>query len=259
MTNSEWQQIEDVAIGFAKQAGEITLDYFKRGFSVNRKVDGSFVTVADLEAERYLRAAIAKVFPDDGIIGEEEGEKAGTSGRKWILDPIDGTFSFVHQVPFFGVLIALEVENDPVLGVINIPALSELVSASKGNGCKFNGDTTHVSATCALDEALLLATDFGACDNYGFGEAIGRLERKVSARRTWGDCYGYVLVATGRADIMVDPVMNLWDCAALLPVMEESGGTFTDWNGMRTIRGGNSIATNGALFNEVMSTIKLEG
>jgi len=110
----------------------------------------------------------------------------------------------------------------------------------------------------SLAEALLLATDFRGCARHGFGRAAELLQARARTSRTGGDCYGYVLVATGRAEIMLDPVMNLWDCAPLLPILEEAGGTFTDWNGVRTIDGGNSIATNRLLFDEVMSLVKNE-
>jgi histidinol phosphatase-like enzyme (inositol monophosphatase family) len=214
------------------------------------------VTVADRETERYLRASIEKAFPDDAILGEEEGEKPGASDRRWILDPIDGTYSFVHRVPLYGVLIGLEIEHEAVLGVVNLPALDDLVYAARGIGCFWNDRAARVSSTESLTDALLLATDFGTCEVHGFGRAAEILQRQVHARRTWGDAYGHLLVATGRADIMLDPVMNVWDCAALLPILEEAGGTFTDWQGQRTIRGGNAISTNGALFESVMAAIR---
>jgi histidinol phosphatase-like enzyme (inositol monophosphatase family) len=256
MTRKELREAEEFASQIAREAGEITLRYFKKGVAVSRKRDGSFVTTADHEAEAFLRAELARRYPADGILGEEEGESPGTSGRRWVIDPIDGTFSFVHEVPFFGVMIALEVSSEPVVGIVNIPALGELVSASSGNGCRLNGERARVSDVSTLDSALLLSTDFGACSRYGFGLATQRLEAAVQNRRTWGDCYGYVLVATGRAEIMLDPVMNVWDCAPLLPIMEEAGGTFTDWWGARTILGGNAIATNGRLFDPVMSIVQ---
>src|SRR5262249_55965252 len=219
----------------ARGAGAITLKYFRKQPETSTKSDGSFVTIADREAEAYLRRQIAERFPDDGILGEEEGEVAGRSGRRWILDPIDGTFAFVHGVPFYGVLIALAIENEMSVGVVNIPALGEIVSAANGCGCFFNGETTRVSTTAKLDEALLLCTDFKAAEKCGFTRATNQLQRCAKVSRTWGDCYGYVLVATGRADVMLDPVMNLWDCAPLLPIIEEAGGTFTDWRGVRTV------------------------
>jgi len=253
---AELRPLLDFAVELAHDAGNITYRHFKGSFVAERKADNSFVTVADRETEKYLRASIEKSFPDDAILGEEEGEKPGGSNRRWILDPIDGTYSFVHGVPLYGVLIGLEVDDEPVLGVVNLPALNEVVYAARGIGCFWNDAPARVSATESLSDALLLATDFGTCEQYGFGRAAELLQRQVHARRTWGDAYGHVLVATGRADIMLDPIMNVWDCAALLPILEEAGGTFTDWKGQKTIRGGNAISTNGALFGLVMAAIR---
>lgn len=251
----ELRQLREFAVELARGAGDITLKYFRKRPETSTKTDGSYVTIADREAEAYVRRQIAKRFPDDGIVGEEEGESAGRSGRRWIVDPIDGTFAFVHGVPFYGVLIGLEIDGEPSVGVVNIPALDEMVSAAKGVGCFLNEEPARVSNTARLEDALLLSTDFTAADRYGFGGATELMQQRAKASRTWGDCYGYVLVATGRADVMLDPVMNLWDCAALLPIVEEAGGTFTDWRGVRTISGGNSIATNKLLFAEVMSLV----
>lgn len=248
-------ELLDFAVELARGAGDITLKYFRQRPETSTKSDGSYVTIADREAEAYLRRQIAERYPDDGIVGEEEGESQGRSGRRWIVDPIDGTFSFVHGVPFYGVLIGLEIDGELSVGVINIPALGEIVSAAKGVGCFLNGERTRVSNTAGLEDALLLCTDFSSCERYGFGRAGELLQARAKTSRTWGDCYGYVLVATGRADVMLDPVMNLWDCAALLPIMEEAGGTFTDWRGVRTAAGNNSIATNGLLFDEVMGLV----
>ncbi|HVF24027.1 MAG TPA: histidinol-phosphatase [Pyrinomonadaceae bacterium] len=253
---NELEELLDFAVELARGAGDITLQYFRKQPETSTKTDGSYVTIADREAEEYLRKQIAERFPDDGVLGEEGGESAGRSGRRWILDPIDGTFAFVHGVPFYGVLIALEIDEELVAGVVNIPALDEIVSAAKGVGCFLNGEPARVSNTRELKDALLLSTDFSACAQYGFGPAAELMQARAKTSRTWGDCYGYVLVATGRADVMLDPVMNLWDCAPLLPIMEEAGGTFTDWRGVRTAAGGNAIATNGLLFDEVMRCVK---
>lgn len=252
---SELNELLQFAVELGRGAGDITLEYFRKSPATETKSDGSYVTIADRHAESFLREEIGKRFPDDGVLGEEELESRGLSGRRWIVDPIDGTFAFVHGVPFYGVLIALEIEGESSLGVVNIPALGEIVYAAKGLGCFLNGERARVSNTAKLEDALLLATDFTACAKYGFGPAAEVLQERAKASRTWGDCYGYVLVASGRADVMLDPVMNLWDCAPLLPIMEEAGGTFTDWRGVRTISGGNSIATNGLLFDEVMSIV----
>jgi len=256
MSAEELKEVLDFAVESAREAGEITLRYFRKSFETRLKGKDNFVTQADVEAEEFLRRQISERFPQDSIIGEEGGETTGESPRRWIIDPIDGTYSFVHGVPFYGVLLGVEIEGEPKVGVINIPALGEVAYAAKGLGCFLNGESARVSETARLEDALLLATDFGACARYGFGAAAEELQRRAAMRRTWGDCYGYVLVATGRADVMLDPAMNVWDCAALLPVVEEAGGTFTDWRGTRTIRGGNAVATNGVLFDEVLGIIK---
>jgi histidinol phosphatase-like enzyme (inositol monophosphatase family) len=249
------QSVLDFAVEVARGAGEITLKYFRKSPETKKKTDGSFVTIADREAEAYIRARISARYPDDGILGEETGESTGPSGRRWIVDPIDGTFSFVHGVPLYGVLIALEDGYQPVLGVVNLPALDEIVYAARGLGSYFNGELCRVSQTASLSEALVVATDVHSFAAHGFAAAAATLQSRARVARTWGDCYGHVLVATGRADLMLDPIMNIWDCAALLPIVEEAGGTFTDWQGRRTIDGGNAISTNGSLFETVMQTV----
>ena len=255
MANNDRVQLMEFASEIAREAGEITLKYFKQDPETSHKADGSFVTIADREAESHLRRRIQDKFPDDGLLGEEEGETIGRSGRRWIIDPIDGTFSFVHGVPLYGVMIGVEIEGEPTVGVVNMPALNEVVAAAAGAGCFYNGKRCRVSANDKLSDSLLLGTNFLACSSPEFGAAAQALQDAARTSRTWGDCYGYVLLATGRADVMLDPVMNVWDCAALLPIVEEAGGTFTDWYGNRTITGGNSLATNGLLFDEVMTLV----
>jgi histidinol phosphatase-like enzyme (inositol monophosphatase family) len=259
MSQTELKELLNFGVSAAREAGEITLRYFKKDFQTRLKGKDNFVTQADLEAEEFLRRRIAERYPEDAIVGEEGGESAGTSGRRWILDPIDGTYSFVHGVPFYGVLVGCEVDGDPAVGVINLPAVGEIVYAARGLGCFWNGEPARVSRTAKLEDALLLSTDFGSCERYGFGAAAAGLQRRASMRRTWGDCYGYALVATGRADAMLDPALNVWDCAALMPILEEAGGTFTDWQGRRSIHSGNGVATNGELFSEVMRIIEENG
>jgi histidinol-phosphatase len=253
---AELEELLSFAVGLARGAGEITLRHFRQSCAPERKADGSFVTVADREAERFIRGRIEEKFPHDSVLGEEEGTRRGASGRRWIIDPIDGTYSFVHGVPIYGVLVALEISGEVCLGVVNLPALGDLVCAARGLGCFRNDVRAHVSAVSSLGDGLLLSTDFGTCERYGFGEAARRLEQEAHARRTWGDCYGHILVATGRAEVMLDPVMNVWDCAPLLPILEEAGGTFTDWRGERTIHGGNAISTNGLLFGQVFEQVR---
>ncbi len=252
------QEILDFAVEAAREAGRITLEYFQTALTPERKPDRTLVTAADRKAEEKLRSLIRQTYPDHGIIGEEFGEERGQSGWTWIIDPLDGTISFIHGVPLFGVLLGLEIDGEVILGVANFPALGELVSAARGMGCFWNGRRAVVSAVEDLKDALLVYTDSASFEPHGREGAFDRLVRATRIHRSWGDCYGHILVATGRAEVMLDPVMNIWDCAALLPILQESGGTFTDWGGRPTIRGGNAISTNGRLFEAVMRIVQEE-
>ncbi len=255
MPDPSLREILDFATEAAWQAGRITLGYFQTGVDVEQKADDSPVTVADRQAEQKLIEMIRSRFPEDAILGEEHGEHPGTSGRRWIVDPIDGTKSFVHGVPLYGVMIGVEVESKPSVGVVYLPGLNEMVCAAKGLGCLWNGRTARASEVSDLKQAVILCTDFEDLHRHGKSEAYRKLRGEVAYVRGWGDCYGHVLVATGRAEAMLDPVMNVWDCAALPPILEEAGGTFTDWKGNRTIWGEEAVSTNGALYNEVMALL----
>lgn len=252
----ELQKLLDFAVEAARQAGEITMEYFQTALSPERKPDRTFVTAADRKSEERLRALIRHAYPDHGILGEEFGEQQSDSGRTWIIDPLDGTASFVHGVPLFGVLLGLEIDGEVVLGVANFPALGEVVCAARGIGCFWNGRRAVVSDVDDLKEALLLYTDGAGFEPHGREPAFRHLIAATQMHRSWGDCYGHILVATGRAEVMLDPVMSIWDCAALLPILLEAGGTFTDWQGRPTIRGRDAISTNGRLFDEVMQVVK---
>ena len=246
----------DFAIDAAWQAGKITLEYFQSGAAVERKADASPVTLADRRAEEKLRDCIQRAFPHHGILGEEFGEVAGRSPYRWVLDPLDGTRSFIQGVPLYGVMMGLEDAGKAVLGVVHFPALGETVYAAKGEGCYWNGRRARVSEVTQLEEAVVLATSVRSLYEEGHGAVFEALQEKTRLQRTWGDCYGHTLVATGRAEIMLDPILNIWDCAALQPILEEAGGTFTDWTGMPTHMGGNGISTNGHLLPTVMELVR---
>jgi histidinol phosphatase-like enzyme (inositol monophosphatase family) len=240
----------EVAVAAAQAGGERTLAHFNVGTAVDWKADGSPVTAADREAEAVMRRIIAAAFPAHAILGEEEGETPGAADTRWIIDPLDGTRTFVRGVPLYGTLVGVEVAGEPVVGVIHLPALGETVAAARGLGCTWNGRPCRVSAVDRLDRALVVVTEERAAR--ARSGAWDRLVARSELQRTWADCYGYALVATGRAEVALDPIMNVWDCAALLPVVEEAGGRFTDWSGRRTIRGGEAVATNAALHAEVL-------
>jgi histidinol-phosphatase len=243
----------------AREAGQITLRYFQRdNYAVELKHDASPVTVADREAEMHLRERIAAAFPTDAILGEELPERPGTSGFRWILDPIDGTKSFISGVPLYGTLIGVEHAGRSVVGVIHIPALDECVYAAAGQGAWYVKPgaapvPAHVSAKDKLAGGLFCTSAVKTFEKQDRLPAYNRLQAAAWLTRTWGDCYGYLLVATGRAEAMVDPQMNVWDCAALQPVLEEAGGTFTDWSGTPTIHAGEAVATNGRVLDEVLA------
>lgn len=246
----------DFALDAAWQAGRITLGHFQTGIAPERKADNSPVTIADKQSEQKLRELITRYWPDHGIIGEEFGQQASQSGLTWTVDPIDGTKSFVQGVPIYAVLLALTDGKAPLVGVVHFPALNETVYASKGGGCFWNGRRTQVSKVTDLKEAVLLASEVAGYEEAGKQAAWERLIKATYFQRTWGDAYGYALVATGRAEVMLDSKMALWDCGPLQVVLEEAGGTFTDWKGTPTIYAGEAIATNGVLFDPVMNLVQ---
>lgn len=251
MKFNELQTRLDAALEACWRAGKITLEYYQTHPLTETKSDGSPVTIADQRAEQEIRRLLAKYFPHDAVVGEEEGASPPSANGTWYIDPIDGTRSFVCGVPFYGVLLAYEIERNVALGAINFPALDEMIWALRGQGCFWNGRRTHVSAVTELHDATLLSTDFFAMDKFGSSAAREKLCAATKLQRTWGDAYGYALVATGRAEIMLDARMAVWDCGPLLPILEEAGGRFTDWEGNPTIHGNNAFATNGHLHETV--------
>jgi histidinol phosphatase-like enzyme (inositol monophosphatase family) len=254
LNNSELRSTLDFALDATWQAGRITLSYFQTGVVAERKGDNTPVTIADREAEKRLRELIGRYSPESGIIGEEYGEQPGTNGQTWIIDPIDGTKSFIHGVPLYGCLLALVQDGQAQVGIAHFPALNETLYASRGGGCYWNGRRARVSSVDNLQDATLLCSDFTGYRSYQ--PAFEALVSSTYIQRTWGDSYGYFLVATGRAEIMLDPYMAVWDCGPFGVIMEEAGGTFTDWNGTPTIYGGSSIGTNGVLFDKVMAMVR---
>ena len=205
-----------------------------------------------------MRERIAEQFPDDAIVGEEFSPQGGSSGFRWILDPIDGTKSFVHGVPLYGTMIGVEFESRSVVGVVYLPGLDELVHAAQGQGTWHQIGTAaprraQVSSVSQLADSLFVTTTSTGFEKLGRQTHYERLTQAARLSRTWGDCYGYCLVATGRAEVMVDPIMNVWDAAALQPIMEEAGGTFTDWQGNPTIHSGEGIGTNGHVLDQVLA------
>ena len=245
-------ELKEAAKEFAQEGGNTTLNYFRKSFETEIKDDQSPVTNADREAESVIRERIRKHFPGHGIVGEEFGKENEDSDVVWILDPIDGTKSFIHGVPFYTTLIGVLVEKKPVAGVIYAPALNEMVSAASGLGCHLNGVKTSVRKCEKLADATFLTTDIASFEEHGCQSAFSKLLKSTMMHRTWGDAYGHMLVATGRADIMIDAVLNIWDAAALLPIASEAGGSYCDFSGNASIESGNGITTNKSLKDKVV-------
>jgi histidinol phosphatase-like enzyme (inositol monophosphatase family) len=261
----------------AVAAGRTTLKYFRTDrYQVERKRDKSPVTAADKEAEQVVRDMISHRFPVDAILGEEFGVVAGDSQYEWIIDPIDGTKSFISGVPLYSTLVGMTEGGVPVIGVIAIPALGELIIAAKGLGAWYGSKPLNsmgaepsvfeaelvpmvrakVSTQPRLEDGLLLTSQ---ADNFArrhAQSAYSRLESAAYITRTWGDGYGYLMVATGRAEVMIDPIVNPWDVAAVAPVVMEAGGRFSTWSGAYDIRESHCIGSNGLVHDQVLDVLK---
>jgi histidinol-phosphatase len=216
------------------------------------KGDGTPVTIADREAEQLIRGKVEARYPDHSILGEEYGESNEGARVRWILDPIDATRAFMHGVPIYGVLIGIEVEGVSAVGVSNFPALREIVAAGKGLGCTWNGKPCHVSKVSRIEDAVITTTDVERLLSRPQGPGWRRLQQRAEFSRTWGDCYGHALVATGRVEAQVDPVMAPWDAGPFLTIATEAGGKFTTFEGRATVHGGSGVSSNGLLHEEVL-------
>lgn len=243
------------AIELAVAAGTSTLDLFQdAALRVQRKGDGTPVTAADLAAETLVRQRLAERFPEDGVMGEEHTDTSGTSGRTWVVDPIDGTKAFTKGVPLYATLIALIDEHGPAIGVIHLPGLRETVAAGRGLGATFNDAPCRVSEHDELNGAYCMTSGF----SYWPEEALDRVLHSPLVLRTWGDAYGYALVATGRAEAMVDPLANPWDVAPMAVIIPEAGGSFTSIDGSTgrdAWQNGSGVATNGRIHTDLIGVI----
>ncbi|OHB80127.1 MAG: histidinol-phosphatase [Planctomycetes bacterium RBG_16_64_10] len=255
----------ELARAIAREAGRVTLDFFQRDdLQVDRKADDSPVTAADRQAEQLMRERIRAQFPEDTVLGEESGQTPGSSAYRWVLDPIDGTNTFVAGVPLYTTLVGVLAGQQGVVGVIHAPVLDEMVYAASGCGAwcvrgRAVPRRAQVSAVTRLAEGLFVTTAVASFTQFRTASAQDvylRLQAAARMTRTWGDGYGYLLVATGRAEVMVDPALNLWDAAPVQTILEEAGGTFTDWQGRATVHGGDGIGTNGRVHDEVLRLVR---
>jgi histidinol-phosphatase len=255
MSSEGLESLLEFACETVWEAGRLTLAHFQTVLDVQWKADRSPVTAADRAAEAWIRRAIETRFPDHAIVGEELGPREVDATYRWWVDPIDGTQAFIAGVPLYGVLLGLERAGEIVVGAVCFPALGELVAAGIGLGCRWNGRRARVSAVDRLGAARVVFTDCGELDER-HETRWRRLRGATRVQRGWGDCYGHCLVATGRAEIAVDPIMQPWDCAALVPILREAGGTFTDWQGRTTIHAGEALSTNGVLLDQVLALLR---
>ena len=248
------EEVKHFTRHLADLSGDVIKKYFRTNIKIDSKSDSSPVTIADKQAEEIMRESIMKEFPEHGILGEEFGTYNENAEYQWVLDPIDGTKSFICGTVTFGTLIALLKNGKPILGVINQPILKEYLIGDNHTST-LNGEIVSVRECDDLSKAVLLTTDHINIKKYQNIEKFNKLINKVKIYRNWGDCYGYYLVATGFADVMIDPIMSPWDKLALIPVIKGAGGIITDYHGNDPIEGEDIIASTPKLHQMIISEL----
>lgn len=256
LMNPEWRTRYERAVELAPKAGQLALRYFTGDFTVEWKKDQSPVTLADREAESLLRNGLLEAFPNDGFLGEEHGEKAGSSGYRWIIDPVDGTRNFVRGIPLWATLVGLEYKDEPIAGVVDVPALGQTWRALRGDGAWRGDRRLHVSKISNLAQSTMFYTSLSWFEKAGRRELFLDLAMRAQTQRGYGDFYGHVLVAQGSGEFMVEHGVHIWDVAAILPIVEEAGGRFTDWDNNRTIHRPDVLISNDHLHNEVLRILQ---
>lgn len=255
--NAHLQEYLDFALDVAHQAGRLTLGYYRTGVQPDFKADDTPVTVADRKAEELIRARIEARYPHHGIVGEEYGVKEDNgSGHRWFVDPIDGTKAFIRGVPLYALLMGLEIDGTVEVGVAYFPALDEMIYAASGQGCYWNGRPTRVAQTEALNRSFVSCTNSAMFDQHDKGEAWRRIQAATYYCAGWSDAYGHALVATGRLELMLDPIMSPWDCGPFPVIMREAGGFFGDWAGNETIHAPEAVSTTRTLLPEVLALLQ---
>lgn len=271
MTDKAIQSRLALALDATFDGGKAVAEYyFGMGIDVVWKGDGSPVTQADERAERILRQRLAAVFPDDAIIGEEHEDEHGTSGFKWIIDPLDGTEAFIRKIPIFGTLVGLELDGRMVAGICFMPAQREFVWASRGHGCWWVQDTTgaydtetlkerairaQVSPTSELSKAMITTTGQGAFHRAGKVGEFLKLRDATRKDRGFGHCWGHLLVVTGRMEISIEPKIREWDIAPFAAMLAEAGGKLTDFKGKESVYSGNCVCSNGVLHDAAIKAL----
>jgi histidinol-phosphatase len=256
----DYRQELDLARHMAEEAAKQIRGYFRTALKVETKSDDTPVTIADRAAEELLRGLMEKHTPGYGIVGEEFGTQPGSTDREWVVDPIDGTKAFIHGVPLFGTLLALLEKGRPVVGVVALPALGHVLSAALGEGCTLDGAPCRVSSVERVEDSLLLDGSISTMERLGFGPPWASLRKRAKLHRGWGDCYGHFLVATGRAEAMVDPIVNLWDIAPFAVILPEAGGIFSALSGNVSVTEGSAVSANAKIHGEIIREMsKREG
>jgi histidinol-phosphatase len=252
--NPDWRNRYEVALDAAFQAGQFALQYFDQNVAVQWKQDHSPVTLADQGAEQLLRKTLLGKFPKDGFLGEESGETPGTSGYRWIIDPVDGTASFVRDIPLWATLVGLEHQGEPIAGVTYLPALDQTYRALRGDGAYRDDRRIHVSKIDKLADAQLFYSSLTWFAKAGCEAQFVTLLKQTQRQRGFGDFYGFVLVAQGAGELMIEHGVHAWDLGGLIPIIEEAGGRVSAWDGKPDITRPDVIASNG-LLHEVALTI----
>jgi histidinol-phosphatase len=231
----------DISCTIAKRAGILALQYWKSGVGVDTKPDASPVTIADRECERLIASSLEAAFPDDGLLGEEGSSKVSHNGRRWIIDPIDGTRDFVRGNPAWAVLIALEEAGEVVAGVSYLPAMGEMFSASRGAGAYCNDERIQASGISSASQAVLCVNGFNAVTRYGFSSGLIDWMKQFWAVRSMGGCLDAMMVARGQAEVWIEISGKAWDFAPLKIIAEEAGAKYFNFDGGSSIYGGNCV------------------
>lgn len=260
--NADWQARYDLGIRAAQDAGRVALKYFpdidSAAFAdqVIWKSDNSPVTIADRSAEQYLRETLLAAFPNDGFLGEEFGDRSGSSGYRWIVDPIDGTRNFVRGIPHWATLVGLEYRDEVIAGVAVEPVLDMTYRALRGDGAYRNDRRIHVSPMERLEDSTMFYSSLTWFMKAGKQEEFIRLARRTQRQRGFGDYYGHILVAQGSGEFMVEHGLHAWDVAAIQPIIEEAGGRFSNWDDKQSIHAPDCVTSNGLLHEQVLAILR---
>jgi histidinol-phosphatase len=255
--NPDWRDRYELAIEAAEDAGKLALAHFDTGLAVEWKQDASPVTVADREAEHLLRQRISAKFPEDGLLGEEHGASNGSSGYRWIIDPIDGTRNYVRGIPIWATLVGLEYQGQLVAGVARVPAMNMTYRALRGDGAYRDSRRIHVSSVDRLADAQLFYSSISWFVKAGCKDAFLQVAGLTQRQRGFGDFYGYVLVAQGAGELMVEHGVHAWDIAALVPIVEEAGGRISNWDGGLDIERPDVVVSNGRLHEDALEILRM--